>query len=113
MLYVRNGDITISRGDSAILDVKLKDIRGVPYEMQQGDTLTFKVSDGVDGGGALYISKSFATNEVILLPADTQAIPNGDYYFALRLETRQGNEYTLLGVQADKTKHFHVLPEVG
>ena len=43
MFEARNGQIKITRGDSAALKVALRMVNGDAYEMQSGDALTLTV----------------------------------------------------------------------
>ena len=49
MLKVDNNRITITKGDTLVVEVELTETDGSPYEYTEGDTIRFAISEGYEG----------------------------------------------------------------
>jgi hypothetical protein len=88
--------ITIPRGDTG----KFKSCfipDGIPYEMNSGDTIEFRVKRSHESAEALF-TKSLTTNPfvVTILPADTINLQLTNYEYSLRLIDANGEVHTFL-----------------
>ena len=82
MVIASNNKITIVRGDTGSLDVTVTAVvngEEVEYELEEGDTLTFRMSKQL--GGTPLIEKEIEDGELGLLSSDTASLPFGDYYY--------------------------------
>jgi hypothetical protein len=87
-----NKQITLTRGDTAILAVELKNQDGTDYEIQTGDKLVMTVKESITDTEAV-ISKT-ADNDVFTLePSDTIGLC-GVYEYDIQLTTADGDVYT-------------------
>lgn len=119
MFRVEDGKIYLTRGDDAVIPVLLK-IRGEPYEMQEGDTLTLTVQEF--GTTEPLFSAVSGTNEIAVEHEMTDGLEFGKYDADIQLTTQGGSIYTvypakdslndkqLLGLQA--WENFWLVREV-
>lgn len=85
MFRMTNNTISMVKGDTAQFLVDL-----TPYEYSDGDKLVFSI------GGK--VSKEVEANEPVeLLPEDTANLTSGVYWYSAKLNTINGEVYTVLG----------------
>ena len=113
--------IEITRGDYRTLEVGLKDARGEPYEMREGDFLTLTVRELPEAASPVLVQVHSATNVLTFTPGDTANVEPGQYSADIQLTTADGKVITLWeSVPADQRskgkiknwKNFIILPEV-
>lgn len=100
MFRVENGKIYLTRGDDAVIPVMLK-IRGEPYELQEGDTLTLTVQE-FGAAGTLFSAIS-ETNEITIGHELTDGLEFGKYDADIQLSTREGGIHTVYPAKDDLT----------
>lgn len=105
-----NYNIKMTRGDTFIKTLKLIK-NGEPYEPQNGDVIAFGMAKEHKGnrGYKLLINKVIPNDTLIwrLDPADTEALPYGDYYYDLQITYADGKNETFAN-----SKIFTLLKEV-
>ncbi len=88
--------ITLTRGDSAELEVVLSDELSATYEMQESDCLIFTMKKSFDDTVIALKKKVIGTNIFNFVPADTKKLSFGKYYYDIQLETASGEVYTVI-----------------
>ena len=114
MLSIKNGKISLTRGDSASICVNLVDASGKQYEMRTGDTLTLTVKERAEDDSAQLLQVVSNTNTIKLAPSDTKNIQPASYSCDIQLETSEGDIFTVVGATTKSTRldNFIILPEV-
>ena len=93
---IKGKRITLTRGDTLITKVSISNADGTPYEMQEGDSLRFKMTD-IPGGVALIVKEIPSDTLTLKIdPSDTNVLPFGEYFFDLQLTYANGNVETIL-----------------
>ena len=114
MLMIKNGNIMLTRGDSAYITVTLKAQDGAAYTMQAGDKLTLTVrKQAIDTSSVLLQSVS-DTDTIKLAPEQTKTLASGSYSYDIQLTTVAGDVFTVAGATStnNNLSNFVVLPEV-
>ena len=88
--------ITLTRGDSAELEVVLSDELGATYEMQETDCLTFTMKKILDATAIELKKTVLGTNIFNFVPADTKKLSFGKYYYDIQLKTASDEVYTVI-----------------
>lgn len=96
MLKVENGNIRLTRGDSATLTVKLEQ-DGAEVEVGPNDQLTLTVKRSTTSADALVEKTATGTNTIAIDPADTEELAYGSYKYDVQLTTEDGGVYTVVG----------------
>lgn len=106
MLRCERNDIHLTRGDSAILSLKIEREDGAEYELQTGDSVLFTVKKSVYDT-AVMIQKKLAGGVIQLSPNDTKSLPYGTYYYDVELTQPDGFVATVIA-----PSRFVIEPEV-
>lgn len=93
---IKGKRVKLTRGDTLITEVSISNADGTAYEMQEGDSLRFKMTD--IPGGVVLIEKQIPSDTLILKldPSDTNVLPFGEYFFDIQLTYANGNVETIL-----------------
>lgn len=93
MLKIEGKTITLTRGDSAKIDLEIKDAQGNTYTPQAGDIISFVMKASYQSQDAL-IEKIIPTNtlELVLAPQDTATLPFGGYVYDIELISAGGGD---------------------
>lgn len=100
MLTVSSSNITLTRGDTARLDVELADESGAAYEMGAGDVLALTVKRSASDTDALVSKALTGSSTFVLDPADTSGLAYGRYRYDVQLTTAAGDVCTVVGPAA-------------
>ena len=94
MLVIDNdNNITLTRGDSATLELTIKD-NGITYDYSDDLVqLTIKRNTVT---GAVLIQKTFTTGVIVINPADTKDLQYTDLVYDVQLINEQGGVYTVI-----------------
>lgn len=85
MLKISGNKIYLTRGDSAVLALAIKDSEDNTYDYS-GDTVKFALKKNV-GDKDILISKTFDEDgQISFSPADTASLGFGDYVYDIQLE---------------------------
>lgn len=95
MLATVDNNIYLTRGDTADINVIIKDNNGEVYNMQSGDVLRFTIKINCITTD-IVIQKTVTNNTISLDPEDTENLNYGSYWFDLELTTAGGDVYTVL-----------------
>lgn len=101
MLYVNGNNIYLTRGDTAYLEVPIKNkTTGIMYEVADGDVLTLTVRVGVKKNSTdnnfLFQKKIGGGDAFCINAADTANLAYGEYHYDVELETESGDTYTVI-----------------
>ena len=95
MLYIDDdGNIKLTRGDTAPLDLEVEDADGNPYDYSNDTVvLTIKKNTVIE---AIVLQKTFNGGSIKLLPSDTEPLPYAKYRYDIQLTTSDGDNYTVI-----------------
>lgn len=96
MLKVTNGDIQLTRGDSGIFNIDIKNPNGSTYVRESGDNLIFTVKKNTKITEIL-LQKEIDGLILQINPEDTENIPYGTYKYDIQLTTKTGEVFTVIG----------------
>ena len=89
MFKIVNNVIRITRGDTGIFSLSLKNAEGEAYDYSN-DTVKFTVKSDVYSKTAL-IQKTVSYGETVtILPGDTAQLPYGEYAYDVQVTTQGG-----------------------
>lgn len=108
-------NIFLTRGDTAIIDLTLKQ-PFPPYEeytLQEGDIVKFTVRKCVKNPEEeIVIEKTFADNQIIINPEDTNNLDYGEYVFDVQLTFAEGAINTVIPYTVGCMPKFIITGEV-
>lgn len=91
-----NNNITLTRGDSASIEVLLENPDGSAYTLQSGDVLLFTVKHNCITENII-IQKDISTNAIInIIPGDTNDLLYGIYFYDVQLTKANGAVHTVI-----------------
>lgn len=94
MLYIdEENNITLTRGDSATLELSIKD-EGASYDFSD-DLVQFTVKRNTVTEEVVF-QKTFTTGIVVINPADTKDLRYTDMKYDVQLINDQGGVYTVI-----------------
>lgn len=98
MLYVKdNGTIQLTRGDTARLDITIKNsLTEEVYDMTPDDILSFTIKKSVKDETALVHKESKGTNTFHIEPKDTAELSFRKYFYDVQLARANGDVYTVI-----------------
>ena len=104
--------IKVTRGDTPTYNVKLADASGEPYELQEGDALTFTVKASTKVSDPVLVQKVMTseTGPSFRLTEQDTALDYGTYRYDVELRTAAGDVLTVvkpdkLEITAEVTTH--------
>ena len=106
MLHIQDNKISLTRGDTAYLNVSVE-IDKKPYEMQEGDTLTFSIKKSTSDKTPLVEKTISGGTRIHIEPSDTSGLEYGKYKYDVQLDKANGDVFTIIEPTA-----FVVLEEV-
>ena len=94
--------ISITRGDTPSFTVSVTDAAGAPYELKDGDRLTFTVKKSTKPSDPAVMQRVMDshTGPSFQLTAEETSIEYGTYRYDVELQTAGGGTYTV--VKPDK-----------
>ena len=98
MLKCEGNTIHLTRGDSAVLLLKIRKDDETEYELQAGDSVLFTVKNSVYDT-AIIVQKKLADGVIKLNPDDTKNLQYGTYYYDVELTQSDGFVATVIGPQ--------------
>lgn len=97
MILFEDGDISLTRGDTAYISLNLTN-NGEPYEFKDGDTVTFTVKENYDEEENYLFQKVVAAGDTIVIePIDTKPYEYGRYIYDVQVNTAVGEVFTVIG----------------
>ena len=90
-----SNNILITRGDTATIDISIKDEVGHEYSLQTGDKLLFSVKKLPIASNPV-IEKTLSNKQLILSSDDTDSLSFGTYKYDITLITASGDVCTFI-----------------
>lgn len=103
-----NGDIELTRGDTARLTVSLTDSQKQPYAVKEDDILTLTVKKDYKDVEPLIEKKIKGETSFHIKPEDTAGLDFATYKYDVQITTADGDNYTVID-----DKKFKIANEVG
>lgn len=98
MLTCDGNTIHLTRGDSAVLLLKIQKDDESEYELQAGDSVLFTVKNSVYDT-AVIMQKKLIDGAIKLNPSDTKNLQYGTYYYDVELTQSDGFVATVISPQ--------------
>lgn len=95
MLIITRNRISLTRGDTAVLQIALRNSRNETYHIRDGDELVFTLKKTTHTNEIL-ISKSAVEMTVKLFPEDTKNMDYGLYIYDIQLKKESGEICTVV-----------------
>lgn len=103
-----NGTISLTRGDSLYVKVKLQDLDDDDVTLIEGDTVRFALKEDYDSSEELLvIDIPYDTMILRIAPEDTKDLPFGEYVYDIEVTFENGDVDTVI-----PRKTFRLLEEV-
>lgn len=96
MYKVLNNNIYITRGDSGIFPLTLKDKDGNTYTPAADDMITFTVKSSTDVSAHL-VQKQITDGVLYINPVDTESLDYGNYTYDVQIQMANGYTDTVIG----------------
>lgn len=102
MLQISGTGITLTRGDSAYINVSIKDAKGNTYTPGPGDRIRAQVRQDANSTKILFESEiPYDTLVWHIKPEDTNGAQMGkSYVYDMQIETTEGDVFTFIPVSA-------------
>lgn len=108
MLYTDpDNTIRITRGDTARINVDLKNSSGETYELLESDILIFSVKRTIESDEYCIQKQIIGSNMFYFKPEDTNKLDFRKYKYDVQLVTENEEVYTVI-----EPSTFEVMPEV-
>lgn len=118
MLIIEGNQIFITKGDDGTVEMGLQ-VDGKPYQMQDGDSLTFTVRELPSEESPVLIEITSESNNIVLRHEDTVNLPVAQYSADAQVMTSDGKRITVWPIlkgsarkRIKNWKNFIVMPEV-
>lgn len=100
MIKIVDGNIYLTRGDSAILELTILDEDGQTWTPAEGDKVIFCMKKAaINPAVLLKIEAVSGSTDIIINPEDTKELTPGQYIYDIHAELAGGDVYTVI---ADK-----------
>jgi hypothetical protein len=108
VLKVNGTKVSLTRGDTAFLNVSLVDESGTAYEIQPGDAVFFRLKQNASSQGLLLEKQvDTVTMKLRLDVEDTEGLKFGVYKYEIELVTATDHHFTAI-----ENADFEVRPEL-
>lgn len=88
MLKIKDSNIFLTRGDSASLKIKVKDIDGKDFIFTEDFKLIFSVKKNITDKHLTIQKIANNSINIELLPEDTKTLSFGEYFFDIELQIK-------------------------
>lgn len=102
-----DANIKITRGDTGVIAINLKNKDGTEYVMQTGDVLVITVKRSTYVSDVLFQKAFDGSMQAKIEPADTADLSYGTYWYDVQLTTAGGDVFTVV-----VPHKLEVMPEV-
>lgn len=101
MFTIEDNRIYLTRGDTADISLTITQLDGSEYEVQEGDTLIFRMKKyATKESSEVLIEKTALVSEgeitFSLMPEDTLTLAFGEYRYEVELVTDADDHYTVI-----------------
>lgn len=107
MLKINKSEISITRGDTAKLNISVVNSNGDAYQLSSSDKLTLTVKKTFLSDKAVISKTVVGASTIKLNPSDTAGLAFGEYVYDVQLTNSSGDVYTIIPPSL-----FEVMPEV-
>ena len=99
MLIIKNGYISLTKGDTARINVDIKSGVNTKYICVTGDTLKFSVKNAFTD--SIYVFQKVITDftegvKIVIEPVDTNSLSVGTYWYDVQLTLANGDVHTIV-----------------
>lgn len=105
MFYVENNNITITKGDSANINLKFRNADGSEYVPAENDTVLFSVKRKKEAFCNILLEKR--GTEICLEASETEKIPSGEYFYDVCILRSTGERFTAMEGKFKVRKAVH------
>lgn len=95
MVKVQGTTIYMTRGDTATINLSIKDNNKNEYELEDGDIVVFSVKKNLSDDSYL-IQKTFNEKEIIIEHEDTKNLSFGSYLYDVQITFNDGKIATII-----------------
>lgn len=95
MFRIIGTKIFLTRGDTALIDIKILNMDGTEYELKAGDQVLFTVKKNAKDEAVLF-QKTPVDGIIKISPVDTDNLRFGDYVYDCQLRTYDGITQTFI-----------------
>lgn len=96
MIMIKGTEISIIRGDSATINLNIKDkVANEEYVLDSNDIVRFSVKKDISDEEIL-IQKEFHDNQIRLTHEDTKNLDFGEYVYDVELQFQDGQRDTII-----------------
>lgn len=96
MIMIKGTEISIIRGDSATINLNIKDkVANEEYVLEPNDIVRFSVKKDISDEEIL-IQKEFQDNQILLTHEDTKNLDFGEYVYDVELQFQDGQRDTII-----------------
>lgn len=95
MFRIIGTKIFLTRGDTALIDIKILKMDGTEYQPTAGDQVLFTVKKNARDEAVLF-QKTPVDGIIEISPSDTEHLPFGDYVYDCQLRTYGGITQTFI-----------------
>ncbi len=94
MFIVKNNDITMTKGDYGVIDLKFQNRDGSDYIVEEDDEIVFSIKKEKERFYPLILEKK--GERIVFESEETKNIPSGGYRYEVKIRKRSGIEYIAL-----------------
>lgn len=109
MFEISKNELSITKGDSAYIDVEITDKSGNPYSMKATDSLKMSVAAAIGTTPIMYVESN--TSTLHITHDQSALLPVGKCFFDVQLKIGD-DVYTLAGPVDEYIPNMTVYPEV-
>lgn len=98
MLNISGNNITITKGDTGYINLKIKSPDGTSYHPAEGDIVRCQVRETPDSEEVLIEGEITITHKIVwhIKPSDTNELDLGTYSWDAELEKENGDIFTFI-----------------
>lgn len=97
MVKLHGTSITMTRGDTARVQVSIQNPDGTEYKPTRGDSVRFAMKESYDDAEPLLLKRiPIGTMELVIDPADTKPLDFGKYVYDIELTQADGTVNTFI-----------------
>lgn len=95
MVDVKNNDIRMTRGDTAVLDLSISNDDGSTYQITSDDTILFTMKK-ITADKTVVIQKAVSNGKITINPKETASLDYGNYVYDVELRRTDGFVATII-----------------
>lgn len=95
MVKVQGTNIYMTRGDTATINLSIKDNRKEEYELVEGDVVVFSVKREIEDKNYV-LQKAFIDKQIVIEHEDTKNLDFGKYVYDIQVTFSDGKVSTII-----------------